>query len=207
MKRATAIISGRVQGLGYRNIVDTEAYKHKITGHVKNLKDRTIEVVAESYESSLKAFFNEININEFPIHVDNISITWDKPTNEYTYFDIIRGDPAEEMGERMDIAIIKLTSMDENQNLMLNKQDLSLEKQDLMLNKQDLSLENQKLMLNKQDLSLEKQDQMINLQTDTNLEIKGLKNNTKSYLNSRFSEIQNELTDIKSALIKAGIKI
>ena len=53
MRRATAIISGRIQAVGYRNIVDTVAYAHKINGYVKNLKDRTVEVVAEGHESSL----------------------------------------------------------------------------------------------------------------------------------------------------------
>jgi len=95
MRRATAIISGHIQGVGYKNIVDNMAYKHKINVHVKNLKDRTVEVVAKGYEISLKAFFDDISIDEFPIHVDNISITWDDPTNEYTYFDIIRGDLSE----------------------------------------------------------------------------------------------------------------
>jgi len=182
MRRATAIISGRVQGAGYRNIVDDVAYKHKINGHVKNLKDRRVEVVAEGEESSLKAFFNEININESPVHVDNISITWDNPTNKYTYFDIIRGDPSEEIGERMDITNILLVNMNKKQDTMIEKQDTMIEKQDRMI---------------------EKQDTMIDLQTDSNSEIKGMRKDIKISLDSRFSEIQDELIDIKSALIKA----
>ena len=172
MKRATAIISGRVQGVGYRNIVDEVAFNYDITGYVKNLKDRTVEIVAEGEESALNAFFNEINLNEKPVFVKNISITRDEPTNEFTYFDIIRGDPAEEMGERMDIANIKLTNID-----------------------------------TKQDLTIGLQKETIGLQKETISEIKGLRSDTKSYLDQRFFEIQNELVDIKSALVKAGIKI
>ena len=186
MKRATAIISGRVQGVGYRNIVDEVAFNYDITGYVKNLKDRTVEIVAEGEESALNAFFNEINLNEKPVFVKNISITRDEPTNEFTYFDIIRGDPAEEMGERMDIANIKLTNID-------TKQDLTI------------GLQKETLSLQKETLSLQKET--IGLQKETISEIKGLRSDTKSYLDQRFFEIQNELVDIKSALVKAGIKI
>ena len=158
------------------------AYKHKITGYVKNLKnltDRRVEVVAEGHESSLKAFFDDIRIDESPIHVENISITWDDPTDEYTYFDIIRGDPSEEIGERIDVVNILLMNMNKKQDIMIGKQDTMIEKQDIM----------------------------IGLQTDTNSEIKGLRIDTKNYLDNRFSKIQSELTDIKSALVKAGIEI
>ena len=116
MRRATAIISGRIQSVGYRNIVDGVAYKHKINGHVKNLKDRTVEVVAEGYESSLKAFFDDISIDKSPIHVDNIYITWDNPTNEYTYFDIIRGNFSEEIAERTDFVNILLMDIIKKQD-------------------------------------------------------------------------------------------
>ena len=111
MIRATAIISGRVWGVGYRTIVDDTAFDYDMKGYVKYLNDRTVEVVAEGEESALKAFFNKINLNEKSIFVRNISITWDEPTNEFTYFDIIRGDPVDEIGERMDVANIILTRM------------------------------------------------------------------------------------------------
>ncbi len=76
------------------------------------------------------------------------------------------------MGERMDIANIKLTNID-----------------------------------TKQDLAIGLQKETLGLQKETISEIKGLRTDTKSYLDQRFFEIQNELVDIKSALVKAGIKI
>jgi len=120
MKRATAIISGRVWGVGYRTVVDEVAFNYDIHGYVKYLNDRTVEVVAEGEESALNALFNEINLNKKPVFVKNISISWDEPTNEFTYFDIIRGDPADEMGERLDVTIIILTNMDNKLGLWLD---------------------------------------------------------------------------------------
>ena len=186
MRRATAIVSGRIQAVGYRNIVDTVAYTHKITGYVKNLKDRTVEVVAEGHESSLKAFFDDIRIDESPIHVDTISITWDDPTNEYTYFDIIRGDPSEEIGERMDVANILLVNMNKKQDIMILKQDIMIDKQDQML---------------------DKQDQMLDVGRETKDEITGLRKDTGKFLDDEFKEIKKELHSIKDALSRAGIKV
>ena len=193
MRRATAIVSGRIQAVGYRNIVDTVAYTHKITGYVKNLKDRTVEVVAEGHESSLKAFFDDIRIDESPIHVDTISITWDDPTNEYTYFDIIRGDPSEEIGERMDVANILLMNMNKKQDIMILKQDIMIDKQDQMLDKQDQMLD--------------KQDQMLDVGRETKDEITGLRKDTGKFLDDEFKEIKKELHSIKDALSRAGIKV
>lgn len=186
MKRASAIISGRVQKAGYRDLVDDIAYKYKIKGFVRNLKDKSVEVVAEGEKASLDSFFKEIEIKVPPVIVENISITWEDYKGEYSYFEIVREDGFAELGERIDVANRYLITMIEMQKEALNKLDTSIEKQDLMI---------------------EKQEHMIDLQTDNNAELKGLRNDTKSYLDRRFSEIQNELTDIKSALIKAGIKI
>ncbi|MFA5396978.1 MAG: acylphosphatase [Methanogenium sp.] len=221
MRRATAIVSGRIQAVGYRNIVDTVAYTHKITGYVKNLKDRTVEVVAEGHESSLKAFFDDIRIDESPIHVDTISITWDDPTNEYTYFDIIRGDPSEEIGERMDVANILLMNMNKKQDIMILKQDIMIDKQDQMLDKQDIMIDKQDQMLDKQDQMLDKQDQMLDKQDqmldkqdqmldvgrETKDEITGLRKDTGKFLDDEFKEIKKELHSIKDALSRAGIKV
>jgi len=207
MRRATAIVSGRIQAVGYRNIVDTVAYTHKITGYVKNLKDRTVEVVAEGHESSLKAFFDDIRIDESPIHVDTISITWDDPTNEYTYFDIIRGDPSEEIGERMDVANILLMNMNKKQDIMILKQDIMIDKQDQMLDKQDQMLDKQDQMLDKQDQMLDKQDQMLDVGRETKDEITGLRKDTGKFLDDEFKEIKKELHSIKDALSRAGIKV
>jgi acylphosphatase len=56
-------------------------------------------------------------------------------------------------------------------------------------------------------LSLEKQDQMLDMQQDTVEEIKGLRKDSKSYLEVEFSEIKKKLQSIENALNEHGIKV
>ncbi len=60
MAKATIIIKGRVQGVGYRYFVRGKAKKFSIKGLVRNLKNGSVEVFAEGDEEQIKAFITEI---------------------------------------------------------------------------------------------------------------------------------------------------
>jgi acylphosphatase len=47
------LVSGRVQGVGYRYFVQRAAVALNVAGHVRNLPDGRVEVVAEGPESVL----------------------------------------------------------------------------------------------------------------------------------------------------------
>jgi len=53
---ARFIITGRVQGVGYRYFACREAEALGVTGHVRNLPDGSVEVVAEADRERLEAF-------------------------------------------------------------------------------------------------------------------------------------------------------
>ncbi|MDP8209390.1 MAG: acylphosphatase [Candidatus Stygibacter australis] len=56
--RGEYIISGRVQGVGYRYFVLQAAYKYNIRGRIKNLSNGTVRVRAIG--SDLQSFENEL---------------------------------------------------------------------------------------------------------------------------------------------------
>ncbi len=54
------IVSGRVQGVGYRWFVQNVATKLGIKGYVRNLPDGTVELEAEGNPESLNTLINEM---------------------------------------------------------------------------------------------------------------------------------------------------
>jgi acylphosphatase len=55
IRRLEAVVSGRVQGVGFREFVRREAVARALTGYVRNSDDgRNVEVVAEGDAASLE---------------------------------------------------------------------------------------------------------------------------------------------------------
>lgn len=212
--RSRYIIHGDVQRVGYRDVVQKLALKNGIKGEVRNLEDLEVQIIAEGTREAISHFSNVISIQDFPINVESIE-TWEEPyTGEFRTFKIIRGDMDEEMAERMDTAIQHLTLIGkysrtaaDNSTTLIEMMHTSLDKQDQMLEKQDRMLQKQDQMIGKQDQMLGKQDDMISVQHETVDEIKGLRKDSKSYLEKEFSEIHKRLHSIENALNDAGIKI
>ncbi len=166
MKRAEIIIKGDVQSVGYRDVVKKISRKSNIKGYVENLKQDDVKIVAEGEEENLNAFIGAVNIKKYPVNVESVEVNYKEATGEFEYFEIKRGDPQDELGERMDLAGTMLYEINNNTKMMLEKQDKMLEKQDKMLEKQDKMLEKQDKMLEKQDKMLEKQDTTVSILRD-----------------------------------------
>jgi acylphosphatase len=121
--RTIITASGDVQRVGYRGVVERVARKMKLTGFVENIKPYEVRIVCEGDKTSLDSFIKLIRIKEFPIDVEHLDVRFEDATGEFEYFEIKRGDMAEELGERLDIANAKMT-------IMTNKQDAMIEKLD-----------------------------------------------------------------------------
>lgn len=104
MKRATVIVKGEVQRVGYRDIVEKIARKLKLVGFVENLKPYDVKIIAEGEEEALKKFVEFIDIKKSPIDVEKVVVRFEEPSGEYEYFEIKRGEWQDELGERMDVA-------------------------------------------------------------------------------------------------------
>lgn len=69
------IIQGRVQGVGFRWLVEDIAKKLNIKGYVKNLKDSSVEIMCDCDKNKLDLLLNNIEKNiSAPVRIDNIII-------------------------------------------------------------------------------------------------------------------------------------
>jgi acylphosphatase len=203
-KRAIIIVSGDVQGVGYRDIVNKIARKMKITGFVENIKPYDVRIVCEGSEENISFFIDKLNIKKFPVEVEGIKFDFIEPSGEFEIFEVKRGDIAEELGERLDVARLEMTKMVEKQDSALSKQDSMLEKQDSALSKQDS-------MLEKQDSALSKQDSMLDLQRKTidtiKLEGEKTRDTISIHISNDLADLRQEIIHMKSILSKVMDKI
>ena len=76
-----------VQGVGFRFTAEDLARKFGVTGWVKNLRDRRVELVAEAEESELKDFLSQVE-QYFHNYIKDVDISWQEATGEFSSFDI-----------------------------------------------------------------------------------------------------------------------
>ncbi|MBN8482029.1 MAG: acylphosphatase [Xanthomonadales bacterium] len=55
MKQARFLVSGRVQGVGFRAAARSEALRLGLSGHARNLRDGDVEVVAIGDEAAIES--------------------------------------------------------------------------------------------------------------------------------------------------------
>jgi acylphosphatase len=87
-ERIEAIVSGRVQGVMYRDFVQRKASGLKLKGEVQNLRDGTVRVVAEGEHAHLEKLIAKLHKGSLFAHVDNVSVSWHTATNEFKKFNI-----------------------------------------------------------------------------------------------------------------------
>ncbi|TKY91073.1 MAG: hypothetical protein C5S46_07740 [Candidatus Methanomarinus sp.] len=126
--RVIIIAKGEVQRVGYRDVVERAARKMKLTGNVSNLKPYDVKIICEGDNKSIDSFIELITLKEYPVIVEHMDVKFEDATGEFEYFEIIRGDMTEELGEKLDMANAKLTLMIGKQGVMIEKQDVLIEK-------------------------------------------------------------------------------
>ena len=89
MKTLRIVISGRVQGVGFRYFLRQKAQLLGITGYAENKPDNTLEVVAQSEnEEQLKEFIKECRRGPILAVVDKVSVSEVNSDRNYSFFDI-----------------------------------------------------------------------------------------------------------------------
>lgn len=66
------VISGMVQGVGFRYFAQRSAAKHQIRGYVKNLPDGSVEALVQGPEKNVNGFRDDIATGPRFSRVDHI---------------------------------------------------------------------------------------------------------------------------------------
>ncbi len=84
MMNVQMIVSGRVQGVGFRYSVRRKALGFGLVGWVKNNDDGTVRIEVEGNEQTIERFIQEIKTNLHAlIRIDHIDVM--KSTNQVGY--------------------------------------------------------------------------------------------------------------------------
>ncbi len=84
------VVSGRVQRIGFRAFVYDHATNEGLGGHVKNLPDGSVEIVAEGESEALTRFERAIRQGPIGARVDQVEVDELPPTGRHRIF-YIRG--------------------------------------------------------------------------------------------------------------------
>jgi acylphosphatase len=80
------LITGRVQGVGFRYFTQRVASQHGIAGWVRNTPDGRVEINAGGDVEAMRQFEREISTGPAGAHVDHIDtieISAERPTSEF----------------------------------------------------------------------------------------------------------------------------
>ncbi len=86
--RAHVLVSGRVQGVGYRAFAARVAAQRKLVGGVRNLGDGRVELDVEGPRETIESLLTELGVGPPAARVMAVTVEWSPGTNRFTEFHI-----------------------------------------------------------------------------------------------------------------------
>ena len=90
MISAGILVTGKVQGVWFRDFVWKSAIKLNLKGWVKNNLDGSVAVEVEGDKSTIEELITKIKIGSPLSKVENVKVNWKEFDNKYQSFKIIR---------------------------------------------------------------------------------------------------------------------
>lgn len=78
--RLTALVSGTVQGVGYRLYVQRYARDFRVQGYAENLSDGRVEVVAEGHAEDLERLLRQLRRGPKHAAITAVDTQWSEGT-------------------------------------------------------------------------------------------------------------------------------
>ena len=221
MKKIKAIVSGNIRNVGYQAKVIGFAKAFELTGFVRNMDDGRVHIIAEGEENNLNAFIGAIQITNTLIKVDGAEVEYADITGDLDgFYKLVGGGETDERLDKAAEYLKKLIDVTENgfsavaaetrtgfsEMKVEMRTGFSEMKEEMRSGFSEMKEEMRSGFENlgtKMDVMIDKHDTMLEKQSETTDEIKGLREDMKSYMDRKFGEIEGELDLIKSAL-KAG---
>lgn len=87
-RRVRIFVTGKVQGVFFRQALKVMAKKNDILGWVRNLKDGRVEAVLEGNEDGLDRIIEWAHGGPANARVEDVEIRNEEPLGEFTTFDV-----------------------------------------------------------------------------------------------------------------------
>lgn len=84
-------VSGKVQGVFYRDFVVKHARHLALTGYVRNMPDFTVEIVAQGFRDSLEEFLEHARRGPFLARVSRCDVEWRELRELHKSFGVVFG--------------------------------------------------------------------------------------------------------------------
>lgn len=89
MQTIKIIISGKVQGVFFRDFIKEQADILEIKGFTKNISDGNVEIIAQGSESALKELIEQTKIGHAFAKIDKINVSHETSNTIFKDFKII----------------------------------------------------------------------------------------------------------------------
>ncbi|MBD3360919.1 acylphosphatase [Candidatus Peregrinibacteria bacterium] len=86
MKQAILKITGRVQGVFFRDSARKEAQRLDLTGYAKNMPDDSVEAFVQGEKENIKKFIEWCKEGPSAAEVENIQVDWQEKAEEIRGF-------------------------------------------------------------------------------------------------------------------------
>jgi len=84
--RVHTVITGRVQGIGFRYFVLRNAKQLRLVGWVRNCTYGAVEIVAEGHKQDLEHFVSKLKIGPSMAWIQHVSTRWQPAENNFVGF-------------------------------------------------------------------------------------------------------------------------
>ena len=88
LKRIHIFVTGRVQGVFFRQSTKVVAIKNNVNGWVRNLDDGRVEIVGEGEESNINSFIDWCKTGPANSRVDEFELSVENSTGEFENFEV-----------------------------------------------------------------------------------------------------------------------